>query len=90
MLSIEHNSDGPGLPRSKKVTCLFVSAEYRSRDLSYLAEDWIWASAVKVPSLNHWTAREFPSKVLNAMYLPVLSGCWGGWRHLQLHTPFHT
>ena len=24
MLSIEHNSDGPGLPRSKKATCLSV------------------------------------------------------------------
>ena len=32
-------------------------------DLSPLTRDWIQATAVKVPSPNHWTAREFPVKL---------------------------
>ena len=29
-------------------------------DLSPLARDWTWAPALKVPSPNHWTAKESP------------------------------
>ena len=30
------------------------------QNLNSLTRDWIWFPAVKVPSPNHWTAREFP------------------------------
>ena len=43
------------------------------RILVSLTGDWTWASAVKVPSSNHWTARELPKnfyrgKIYNQMY----------------------
>ena len=34
------------------------------RDLSSLTRDWTWLPAAEVQSLNHWTAREFPSLLL--------------------------
>ena len=48
---------------SKKRFFVFCLAAPRSlQDLSSLARDWSQATAVKVPSPNHWTAREFPRK----------------------------
>ena len=34
--------------------------EEYSRDLSSVTRGWTWALAVKAPSPDHWTAREFP------------------------------
>ena len=49
-------------------------------DLSFLTRDWTRATARKVLSPNHWTAREFPpiKKILKAC-----SECLGAW---ALHT----
>ena len=33
------------------------------RDLSSATRDPTWATAVKPPSPNHWTAREFPNSI---------------------------
>ena len=38
----------------------FLAALRGLRDLSSPTRDWTWAPAVKAPSPNHWTARDFP------------------------------
>ena len=44
--------------------CLFVLAEpWGLQDLSSPTRNWTQAMAVKVPSPNHWTAREFPISI---------------------------
>ena len=37
-------------------------------DLSTLTRDWTWDMAVKVPSPNHWTTREFPGFVFVGLF----------------------
>ena len=43
------------------VLCLFLPAPHGLQHLSSLTRDPTWATAVKAPSPNHWTARELPS-----------------------------
>ena len=38
------------------------------RDLSSLIRAQTWAPEVKGPSLNHWTAREFPLASIGIIY----------------------
>ena len=63
----------------------FVATLCGLRDLSSLTRDWTWATAVKVPSPNHWTAREFPRnfilKNFNLSYClrtitSAINTCW--------------
>ena len=42
---------------------LFVAILHGLWGLSSLTRDWTQALAVKAPSLNHWTTREFPKFV---------------------------
>ena len=37
-----------------------AKSQTRLSDWTEWNRDWNWAKAVKVPSLNHWTVREFP------------------------------
>ena len=66
---------------------LFLAALHGLQDLSSPTRDWTWALAVKVPSPNHWTAREFPQFYfqsfcsviwINSVYA-LLSGQCGIW-----------
>ena len=55
----------------------FFGLTTRFVDLRSPIRDWTWAPAVKVPSPNHWTAREFPVrffffKALASIYLGLL------------------
>ena len=40
--------------------CFVLAAPCSWRDLSSPTRDWTWATAVKAPSPNQWTTREFP------------------------------
>ena len=42
------------------ISCFILAVLCGLRDLSSSTRDWTWAPAVKAPSPNHWTAREFP------------------------------
>ena len=44
---------------------LFLATWHGLWDLSSLTRDWTWATAVKAPSPNHWTARELPQLYVN-------------------------
>ena len=48
------------LPIPEKFLFFFLAMPLGMQDLSYLTRDQTQALAVKVPSPNHWTAREFP------------------------------
>ena len=43
----------------------FLAALHSLQDLSSLTRDWTQTTAVKVPSPNHWTARELPHLILS-------------------------
>ena len=43
-----------------KILFIFWAAPHSLWDLSSPTRDWTWATAVKAPSPNHWTAGEFP------------------------------
>ena len=47
-----------------KLVFFFLAMPHGLQHLSSLTRDWTWATAVKAPSPNHWTAREFPKLVL--------------------------
>ena len=49
------------------------------QDLSSPTKDWTWATAVKAPSLNHWTTREFSCEELTHWKrLWCWEGLWAG------------
>ena len=53
---------------------VFLAMPCGSRDLSSPRRDWIRATAVKAPSLNHLTTREFP--FLNVKVIDFLIRLW--------------
>ena len=53
---------------------VFLAMPCGSRDLSSPRRDWIRATAVKAPSLNHLTTREFP--FLNVEVIDFLISLW--------------
>ena len=42
----------------------FLAVPYGMWDLSFPIKDWTWAPALEVQSLNPWTTREVPKRVL--------------------------
>ena len=60
-------------------------------DLSSLTRGWTRATAVKAPSPNHWTTREFPSCFSDAELLSAVYTCWlltpCQSYHLQIFSP---
>ena len=54
---------------------LFVFLLQNLQDLSSLTRDWTQVLAVKVPSPNHWTAREFPRSLFLLAVWTYLNMC---------------
>ena len=55
------------LNKNSHFSCDFFppTAPHSLQDLSFSARDWTQATAVKILSLNHWTARELPCVCVN-------------------------